>query len=160
MRLFVHAQHQRMFRRVQIKPHHVGGLAGETGIGRDAPRVTPLQRNSMLAQHPPNLIVGDVLQRRGQQGSVPTRITLGRRLIQLRQDATFAVAIVGRRLARSRRILQAVDPVAQKPAPPLAGRSRPRIHGRGDLLIAGPGGGAQNHPGTKHIPRRTGRAPH
>ena len=107
----------------------------------------------MLAQHPPNLIVGDFLQRRGQQGSVPTRITFGRRLIQLREDATLAVAAVDRRLAWPRRILQTVHPVAQKAAAPLARRSRPRVHGRSDLLIAGPGGCPQNHAGPKHIPR-------
>ena len=90
MGLFIHAQHQRMLWRVQIKTDHVGGFPGETGIGRDAPTVTPLQRNPMLAQHPPNLMVGDVLQRRGQQGSIPTCIAFGRGVIQLRQDATFA----------------------------------------------------------------------
>jgi hypothetical protein len=43
VRFFVHAQHQRMFRRIQIKPGHIGGFLGKTGIGRDAPTVTPFQ---------------------------------------------------------------------------------------------------------------------
>jgi hypothetical protein len=55
--------------------------------------------NPMLAQNTPNLVVGDIFQRRSQQDSIPTRIAFGRRLIQLRQDAPFAFQIVGRRLA-------------------------------------------------------------
>jgi hypothetical protein len=114
----------------------------------------------MFAQNTPNLVIGNVFQRRSQQDAIPTRIACGRRLIQLRQDTPFALQIVGRWFARPRCILQPVHPVAQKPATPLARRSWSRLHDRRDLLVAGPGGCAQNHTGPKHVTCRTGCATH
>src|SRR6185312_15852838 len=109
--------------------------------------------DSMPAQHPPNLVVGDVLQRRGQQGAIPARIAFWRRLVQLGQDAPFALAVVGLRFTRSKGILQTVDSLAQKSTAPLAYGGRTRVHRRRDRLVAGPGRRAQNYPGTKYIPR-------
>ena len=160
VRFFVDAQHQSMFRRVQIKPDHIGGFLCKARIGGNPPTVTPFQRNSMFAQNTPNLIVGNILQRRCQQGAIPTRIAFGRRLIQLGQNATFALQVVGRWFAWPRCILQPLHPVAQKTTAPFARRGWPRLHVRRDLLVAGPRSCPQNHAGSKHIPPRTGCATH
>jgi len=97
----------------------------------------------MLAQNTPNLVVGNVFQRRSQQDSIQECIALGRRLIQSRLDTPFGLQFVSCEFARPRCILQPDHPVAQKPATPLASRGWPRLHSRCDLLIAGPGRRAQ-----------------
>ena len=60
----------------------------------------------MFAQHPPDLVVGNVFQRRRQQSAVPAGITGRRRAVQLPQNSPLGVGIITGRLAAARRIAE------------------------------------------------------
>lgn len=47
MGLFVHTQHHRVLRRVQVQPDDVGDLPRKARIGADAPAAPPFQRDSV-----------------------------------------------------------------------------------------------------------------
>jgi hypothetical protein len=159
VRLLIHAQHQRIFGRIQIQTYHIGSLLGEAGVGRNAPASASFKRNPMLAQHPPNLIVGNVFEGRGQQGAVPAGKALGWRLVQLFEDPLVGLQVIGRRLARPRCILQSPQTAGQKPSSPFAGCGRASLHVGRNLFVTGPTGRAQDDPRPKYIPLGAGRAP-
>jgi len=87
--LFVNRQHRRIVRRLQVEPDHIGGLLRKARIGAHTPAAAPRQADLMAAQHPPDLMLGNVAQMPRQQHAIPARVTRWRRLIQRRQDATL-----------------------------------------------------------------------
>src|SRR4029077_7855002 len=72
----------------------VGGLLCERRIGADAPAPPSLQRDLVLPQHPPDLVLGDIAQMLAQQGAVPTRITGRRRRIQSPEEPPLILGVV------------------------------------------------------------------
>ncbi len=90
--LLVHREHHGILRRLQIECDDVGGLLRERRIGADAPAPPPLQRDLVLPQHPPDLVLGDIAQMLGQQGAIPTRISGRRRRIQSRENPRSSLA--------------------------------------------------------------------
>ncbi len=131
--LFVHAEHQRVFRRVQVEAHDVGRLGGKLRIGADAPGAAALELDAMLAQDRVDLVLRHIAQRLGEQAAVPGGIPAGRGLVQQGQDALFRCRAVAHRLARARRVAQAVQAIGGKARAPLAHRGRRQPHARGDV---------------------------
>ncbi len=48
LRLFVHAQHQRPLRRIEIEPHHLGQLAVKIGISAELEGLDPMRLQPAL----------------------------------------------------------------------------------------------------------------
>src|SRR5882762_4746666 len=124
--LLVHRQHHGVLRRLQIERDNVRGLLCERRIGADAPAPPPLQRDLVLPQHPPDLVLGDIAQMLAQQGAVPTRITGRRRRIQSPENPPLILGVVVSRLAAARGIGHPGQAVPRKAAAPLADRRRAR----------------------------------
>src|SRR6478672_2553307 len=97
--LLVHRQYHGVVGRLQIERDNVSGLLCERRIGADAPAPPPLQRDLVLPQHPPDLMLGDIAQMLAQQGAVPTRITGRRRRIQSPEKPPLILGVVVPRLA-------------------------------------------------------------
>lgn len=121
---FVHRQNHRVLWRLQVKRHNVCRLLRERRIGADAPAPAPIQRNTVRAQHPPDLVLGDITQVFGQQGAVPPRVAGRRRRVQCRENALLRVGRITPRLAAARCIRQIGEPLPRKAATPLADRRR------------------------------------
>src|SRR5437899_578494 len=101
--LFIDRQDHGVLRRLQVERHDVRGLLRECRIGADAPAAPPLQRNLVLPQHPPDLVLGDVAQMLGQQGAVPTRISGRWRGVQSHENPPLMVlAATAQRTTRIR----------------------------------------------------------
>ncbi len=113
----------------------------------------------MLAQHPPELIIADIAQRFGQQGTAPTGVAGRRCLVELTQNAPLAIGIVVRGLARTHAVLQAWQPELQKAPPPFRNSSRARMHRIGDLHGALALTGQQDDAGAFHQPMFAGAGP-
>src|SRR4029077_852674 len=102
----------------------VGGLLCERRIGADAPAPPSFQRDLVLPQHPPDLVLGDIAQMLAQQGAVPTRITGRRRRIQSPENPPLTPTVIVPRLAAARGIAPPAKAVPRKAAAPLADRRR------------------------------------
>lgn len=57
MRLFVHAQHHGIFRRIQVQPDHVGRFLRKAWIRADTPAPPPLQRNPTVHFWRKNVVI-------------------------------------------------------------------------------------------------------
>ena len=145
MRLFVHAQHHGVLRRIQIQPHDVGGLLRKAGIGADAPAATPLQRNPVPTQHPPYLMRRHILEPFCQKWTVPARVARWRGLVQHAQDALSGRLVIDRRLAAARGILKSSQARPRKPAAPFAHGGHAHLNAPRHLLVALALGQFQNH---------------
>src|SRR5271157_592516 len=154
--LLVPRQYDGVLGRVQIQPHHVGGFLGETGVGAHTPTAASLQADPMFAQHPPDLVVGNVLQRRGQQSAVPAGITGGRWALQLPQNPLLGAGIVTGRLAAAQGLAESGQPLCQKAAAPLAHGGRTCLVLGGNRLVAQAVGSTQNDLRPKYIPAAAG----
>ena len=66
MRLFIDAQHDRIFRWAQVQADYIRCLWSEFGIRGNAPATSALELDLMSAQHSPNLIVTDIPQLLGE----------------------------------------------------------------------------------------------
>ena len=160
--LFVDRQHHCILRRLQVEPDHVGRLLGKAGIGADAPAAPPRQGDLVLAQHAPDLMLGDIAQMPRQQDPVPAAVTRRRRLVQRRQDALFVLGRVVGGFAAARRIRQPRQTGAGNAAAPFADRSRAHSDLHRHRGVAEPLGHSQDHRGPQRqaplgLPRRQPR---
>jgi hypothetical protein len=121
LRLFVDAQHHRVLGRRQIQPNHIAHLGDEVRIGRQLERLLPVR---LQPKRPP-----DPLHRADRQAAVTCHVarTPVRRIVRLALqragDNGLDPRILNRpRRARARFVAQAINPLRQKPAPPLANR--------------------------------------
>src|SRR3972149_1366077 len=91
VRLLVHAQEERVFRRIQIKAHDVGGLRCEFRIGAHAPNSPPAQMNLMFPQDTPDMVGRNVAQMLREQTAGPRGVALWRRIVPRGKGSTFPV---------------------------------------------------------------------
>jgi hypothetical protein len=143
--LFIHRQHHSVLRRLQIERHDVRGLLRKRRIGADAPTAPSLQRNLMLPQYPPDLVLGDIAQMLGQKGAVPPRVSGGRWRIQSRENPLLILGRVAPWFAAARRIRHPGQAVPRKAATPLADRRRACRQPACCRRIAQPLGHSQNN---------------
>lgn len=156
VRLLIHRQHHGILGGIQVQPHHIGGFLGKAGVGTDTPAVAPCQADGVLAQHPPNVISGNVFEGGRQQSPIPARVSGGRGGVQLPQDALFGAGIVARRFAAARGVAESLQPPLQKPVAPLADRRGARVTCRRNRFIAHAAGGIHDDLRSEYIPARAG----
>ena len=146
LRLLIHAQDKGFFRRVEVKPHHVGHLSIEVRIGTELEALGPMRLEPVLFQHPMSRH-GTDLRPLSQKPHAPVRPTL-RRLHRGRHDPRF----IGRRdpplSAAPVPRVQARDPLLQEPLPPLAHRHLRDLEPFGHRSDALTVGARQDHPST------------
>jgi hypothetical protein len=148
-RLLVNADDDRVLRRRHVEPDHVGSLGDELGV---APGFAPGEVDLLLAQEAPDLLLMHVAKRFGDQRSRPTRKTLGRRLIQQRQNAPASLRPVLARRPGSYLVRQPGKPLVRKATPPAANRPRHRPHLARDRTRRAILGRQQHDPCPKDLP--------
>ncbi len=115
----VDRQHEGVARRIEVEPDDLRRLGGERGIVALAPRLACRQIDLLLAQEAPDVLHVDIAQLRGDQRSVPARMTRRHRAIENRQNA-----LAGRRRVLRRRA--SVTGLAQ-PGKPCRGVAHPPL---------------------------------
>lgn len=108
-----------------------------------------LQRDLVLPQHPPDLVLGDIAQMPAEQGAVPTGITGRRRRIQSPENPPLILGVVVPRPAAARGIGHPGQAVPRKAAAPLPDRRRAGRQPARRLLIGQPVGQCQNDLGSE-----------
>src|ERR1700722_16861372 len=117
-RLLVDAQYDRLGGRSDIEPDHVGCFCRESGVIALAPGFARPKIDLVLAQEAPDILNVNVAQSLGQQRPSPAGIAHRRPLIQKRQNALVRGNTVDRLFGRSRTVLQPIEAVVGKAAPP------------------------------------------
>jgi len=133
-RFFVHTQHKRVFRRIQVQTDDIGSLGPELRVGADTPTAPPLEADIMLAQNTPDLVIADIAQCLGQQTAVPTGIAIRGRLVQSRENPLLRVRVIAGWLSRPDRVLQSLQSMPGKALPPLRDPSGSRLQSLRDLI--------------------------
>ena len=118
--LLIDRQHHRMIRRAQIEPDDLGRLGDKVGVCAEAPRLRRRKVDPLGAQEAPNILVGDIAERRRQERCSPAAVTGWRRLIELCQNAPACGLVVDRLRARSGLVLKTCQPIRPKADPPFA----------------------------------------
>ena len=104
---------------------------GETGPAQP-PTTAPAQRDAAPTQHAPDLLAADIAPRRGQPWNRPARLSEGRRVVQLLQNA-FGVGVVSPQLAGPHFIRESGQLLASEARTPLRHPCGPRAQLGGDL---------------------------
>ena len=119
-RLFIDAQNDRLDGRVHIETDNVGGFRRKVWIVALAPGLAGHQVDFVVPQAAPDILNIDIGQRLGQQRPCPPCEPCRRRLVQKFQYPLVCRRRVDRLLARTRLILQPVEPVVGIAMPPKA----------------------------------------
>jgi hypothetical protein len=133
-RLLINTDDQGILRRLKIEAHDISRLLGKLGVCAHAPTPPSLQVNVLLAQHSPNMVIGDISQTLGQQLSRPFDIPLRRRIIHCGQDTPLCSFIIFLISSLPWSIGKTLDPLLEKAQTPLAYRGRSQCQTMGDLL--------------------------
>ncbi|SDZ20394.1 hypothetical protein SAMN05660209_05019 [Geodermatophilus africanus] len=162
LRLFIHAEHHRLLRRMQVEPDDVTDLALQLRVGGELERLRPPGLHAEAVPDPRHRGVRDrralAGQRRGQQPRGPVGgAVLGRRLGQGQLQHPVPERL-GQRggLARPRQVGQPGQAGLGVAAPPGDHCRLSAPDDRGDLLARQPLGGQQHDPGPLHL---SGRRP-
>src|ERR1700756_2881227 len=146
-RLFVDAEDQRMFRRVQVQADNIGRFGGKLWVGADAPRAMPAQLNAVVAQNAPDRLIRDA-EGRGQRTAIPSGQPWRWRQFPLPQEALAQLGSVFGLLARPRLIAQPGDAAGGKSLAPQANRVGPHTKLARHRVIALALQASENNPGT------------
>jgi len=115
--LLVDAQDERVLGRVEVQPDDVGAPSGaNSGSVVKAPTPPSAQANPLAAQGPPDLVRGDIAERRGEEGSGPGRMPGRGPLVEGGEDPARSTRHRG---ARTRCVDQAGQSVTGEAGPPL-----------------------------------------
>ena len=143
--LFVHAQDQRAFGRVQVKAHDVAHLVDKQRVARQLECLRPLRRQRKGAPDAMNAGAAESgLGGHGARG--PVRGVVRPRLQRQRQDTLDVLVAQLARGAGTGLVEQAVDAAVEKTTPPLAHRLQRGGDLFGDGGVAQPAGGQQDDP--------------
>ena len=107
VRLLVNGEDDRILRRVEVERDDLGCLRSELRVRADAPGATALELDTVLAEHAPDLVCGDISQRLGEQPAIPRAIAIRRRLIQPGKDALLNRWAIRRRTPSPLLVLEA-----------------------------------------------------
>src|SRR5215469_10592310 len=155
---FIDTNHQRLFWRVEIQSHNIGGFGSEFLVGADAPGALPLQANPLLAENSPHGM-HRALERRRHRRTVPVRLSRGRRLFQQSQHPLAKVLAINPPSPRSFRIVQPGQAPLHKTLPPLDHGVRASVASASDLFHPLTCQTAQDDPGSFHRLPRLSAAP-
>src|SRR5271165_7028805 len=75
--LFIYTEHQRVLRRVQVKPDDIGSLAAELRISAHTPALPTLKMQVMFSHDPPDLSLAHIAQMLGKQPPIPATVARG-----------------------------------------------------------------------------------
>ena len=119
LRLLVHAQNQRIVRWIHVQTDDVANFLDQQRIGRQLERLNPMR---LQPKRPPDAAHRHVAQAHplGHVTSAPMRSTLRRRLQSQSHDLLHLLVVHASRCTRSRLIQQSIQPICEKPTPPLA----------------------------------------
>jgi len=146
LRLLVHAQHQRLIRRVQIQPDDVAHLVDEQRIRRQRERLAPMRLQAEGAPDPTDgTLTQATLARHGPRA--PVRRVPRRGLQGQRHDALHRGIGHGPRRPRSRLIQQSIEALRDEATPPLADGllGYAQLSSHGGVCLSG--GAFENHTG-------------
>ncbi len=106
--LLVHADHDGVFRRVEVEPHDVGRLRGELRIRADAPGAFSRKVYPVLSHDLPYLVRLDA-ETPGDEPSVPAGVAFGRPFVKHREDHALEIVAVTQRLPAAGRVAETVN---------------------------------------------------
>ncbi len=156
--LLIHTQHDRVLRRRQVQPDHVGDLRDQLGVGGELERLGPPGLHPVVPPGPSDRGVADPKPRRHQtRRPVCDPELLRRRLQRLSHD--LGVIDVPRP-TRSRLILQTLQPAALVPLPPIDHRWPRQPSPVRDPRVGLALGRQQHDPSSLRQPSPPRRTPH
>src|SRR5882724_5407634 len=152
--LFVDTENDRLGRRIDIKPDHIGSFRREGRVVALAPGLAGGKVDIVLAQEAPDILNINVAQCLGQQWTRPAGIARRRWFIQKRQYPLVRRLAVDRLLAPTRTVLQPTKAVLGKAPPPVADNTRLNADFLGDRARATPIRRQQDYPRPLHVALR------
>jgi hypothetical protein len=118
--LLVHAEHNRVHRRIKVEPHDIAELLDEEGIGRELEGILPMRLKAKGREVAMDARLGDA-RRRGHRADAP----MGRSILGLRLQGSvdqLGDLLVGDRARRAgpQFVVEARDPALDESPPPFA----------------------------------------
>src|SRR4030042_1043083 len=133
-RLLINAYDKGILRWLKVETYYIRGFLGKLGVCAHAPTSASPQVNTMLAQHSPNLVIGNVPDALSQKFSRPHRMPFWGRIIQGSQNKLLGSLVILLTPASPWVIRKSREPLLGKADTPFAYRPRTQCHLLGDLL--------------------------
>src|SRR5215207_9401511 len=144
LRFLVNTQHQRLIRGSHVKPDDVPHFVDEQGILGKFEALAAVRRQSESSPHPMDTTTTQSTSR-SQRARAPVRSILRRGLQGHRQHSFHFSITHSARRSRARLVQQTINPLFQKPRPPLANHLFSDAQASRHLGITFSGGALQNN---------------
>lgn len=154
---FIHADHQGIVRRIQVKSDYIGSFCSKLFVSADAPGTLPLKTNAFFAKHSPHRVFG-ALDRFGHRGSVPRGLAFRRWALQSAEHLVAKISAIFFLGPRPGCICKACDTVNDKPISPFYDGIRTGLTFLCDILDLFAGQAVQDNPGSFDNLSRLGSA--
>ena len=148
-RLLVNREDDGIFRWRHIQADDLRRLGDELRVVALAPGLAARQIDLSGAREPPDILLVNIAQRTRQPWRCPVRVSIGRRLIEHREDALLLGSTVSGRGTPMAGLVETCETSARVAHPPLRGRSgglekAVTRHSRQEVRIAATG--IEHHP--------------